>query len=568
MIGAAALLSLLLVPQGGPASDPPTTRTPPAPLSAAAVRAAQPPVIDGRGDDAVWSTAQPITAFREWQPNEGAESKYPTEARVAFDASYIYFFVRAFDAHPDSIIRLLARRDTWTAADKIGVMIDSYHDRRTGYEFWVNPSGVKMDAAIYDDGNEDDAWDAVWDVATRIDSLGWTAEFRIPLSQMRYGAQREHTFAFVLLRDIYRYNQRTSWPVFSQSRAGMVNQFADLTGMDDLEAPRRLEVSPYAVTKNETRYDADGFGRRQAATLGADLKYRVASNLTLDATVNPDFGQVEADPGVYNLTAYESFFSERRPFFVAGRGLFRIDVNCTAVNDCGTGEGLFYSRRIGRTPSLAGAYGDQNPQQPTTILGAGKLTGRFPGGFTLGVLDAVTQRASGPGDSVTYEPRTNFAVVRASQDLRHGESSVGGMITAVNRQMDAFSSPYLNRNAYVGAVDFSHRFPGRRYQVWGSADFSRVAGSAEVIAAEQRSSVHYYQRPDRGLALDSTRTTLTGDAEQLNFGKVAGEHTRFQTSLQHRSPGFEINDLGYLQRADQLAWSTWAILALLEVEIP
>jgi len=267
---------------------------------------------------------------------------------------------------------------------------------------------------------------------------------------------------------------------------------------------------------------------------------------------------VEADPGVYNLTAYESFFSERRPFFVAGRGLFRFDVNCTAVNDCSTGEGLFYSRRIGRTPTLAGNYGDFNPQQPTTILGAGKLTGRLPGGFTVGVLDAVTQRATGPGDSITYEPRTNYAVVRAREDLRGGETSVGGLVTAVNRGMDRFSSPFLTGSAYAGAMDFRHRFPGRTYEISGSADFSRVAGSPEAIAALQQSSVHYYQRPDRGLTLDSTRTSLTGDAEQLNFAKVGGQHLLFQTTIQRRSAGFEVNDLGYLQRADQQAWSTWA----------
>jgi hypothetical protein len=504
----------------------------------------------------VWRLAQPITDFKEWQPTEGGEPKFPSEARVAYDAANLYVFIRAFDPHPDSIIRQLARRDSWLPGDRVGVMVDSYHDRRSGYEFWVNPVGVKVDAAIYDDGNEDDAWDAVWDVATRIDSLGWTAEFRIPLSQLRYGADRSHTFGFVVLRDIYRFNQRLSWPLFHVSRAGMVSQFGELTGLEDLEAPRRLEAAPYLVAKNETSYGSDGFGRRQDATVGGDIKYRVASNLTLDATVNPDFGQVEADPGVYNLTAYESFFSERRPFFVAGRGLFRFDVNCTAVNDCSTGEGLFYSRRIGRTPSLSGVY-NAATQPPTRILGAAKLTGRLPGGLTLGMFDAVTQRAAGQADT-TYEPATNFAVVRLRQDLRHGESSVGGMVTAVNRGMDRFSAPYLHRSAYAGAIDFRHRLPGRTYEISGSLDFSRVAGSPQAIAGTQQSSVHYFQRPDRGLAVDSTRTALSGDAEELTFGKVGGQHLLFQTSVQRRSAGFEVNDLGYLQRADQVTWSTWA----------
>ncbi len=556
MVGVAALVGVVLSMQGTQATRPDSGTVPPV-TSAMAVRAAQIPVIDGRDDDAVWRTAPVITGFREWQPNEGGEPREATEARVAYDAANVYVFMRAFDNHPDSITRLLARRDNLPPGDLVAVFLDSYHDRRTGFEFIVTPLGVKADAAIYDDGNEDSAWDGVWDVATRIDSLGWTAEFRIPLSQLRYGPQRQHTFGIVFLRDIYRYSQRTSWPMFRQSRAGMVSQFGDITGLDDLGAPRRLEAAPYLVAKNASRIGSDGFTRGSHATVGGDLKYRVASNVTLDATVNPDFGQVESDPAVLNLTAFESFFDERRPFFVAGRGLFRFDVNCTAVNDCGTGEGLFYSRRIGRTPQLAGTYGDNSSQQPTTILGAAKLIGRLPGGLTVGALDAYTERATGRADT-TFEPGTNFAVVRARQDLRGGNSSVGGMLTAVNRGLDAFSTPYLHRSAYVGAVDVRHRFLNKTFEVSGSFAQSRVAGSASAIAATQTDAVHYYQRPDAGLPLDSTRTSLAGDAETITFGKVGGQHLLFQTSYQRRSAGFEINDLGYLRRADQQTWSTWA----------
>src|SRR5256886_2435419 len=289
----------------------------------------------------------------------------------------------------------------------IWLFLDSYHDRRTGYEFGVNPSGVKLDAQIYNDGNEDFAWDAVWEVATRADSLAWTDDFRIRLSQLRYGRERSHTFGLTVDRDLYRYSQRVSWPLFRQSKAGFVSQFGEITGLDDLEAPRRLEVAPYVVTKNVSEFTSTGLGRTQDVAAGGDLKYRVASNLTLDATFNPDFGQVEADPGVLNLSAFETFFSERRPFFVAGRGLFQFDVNCTAVNDCGTGEGLVYSRRIGRAPQLAGSYSDTTSPAFTRILGAGKLTGRLPGGLTIGALDAVTQHVTGVG-GVTIEPTTNY----------------------------------------------------------------------------------------------------------------------------------------------------------------
>jgi len=526
--------------------------SPPPVRAIAATRAVRPPVIDGRDDDAVWRTAPAITDFQEWRPNEGGPPKLPTEAKIAYDAGNLYVFVRCFDPHPDSIITVLARRDYFTPSDMVWLFLDSYHDRRTGFEFGVNPSGVKLDAQIYNDGNEDFAWDAVWDVATRRDSLGWTAEFRIPLSQLRYGRQKNHTFGLTIDRDIYRFSQRLSWPLFRQSKAGFVSQFGEVPGFDDLEAPRRLEAAPYLVTKNVSQFNATGIGRTQDVTIGGDLKYRVASNLTLDATLNPDFGQVEADPAVLNLTAFETFFNEQRPFFVAGRGLFQFDVNCNQVN-C-NGEGLVYSRRIGRAPELAGTYNDTTSAAFTRILGAGKLTGRLPSGLTIGALDAVTEHVAGVGDT-TIEPATNYAVVRLRQDMRGGESSIGGIFTAVNRDNDAFTSPYLRRSAYVGAADVRHRFPGGMYEIAGSVDMSRVAGSALAIAATQNDAVHYYQRPD-AYRLDSTRTSLSGDAEELQFSKVSG-NVIGQTSYQRRSPGFEINDLGYLQRADQQSWSTW-----------
>src|SRR6266496_52798 len=524
-----------------------------APRSVRAVHASQQPVLDGRDDDAVWRDAAPITHSQEWRPSEGGAPKLPTEAKIAYDAANLYVFVRCFDPHPDSIITVLARRDYFTPSDMVWLFLDSYHDRRTGYEFGVNPSGVKLDAQIYNDGNEDFAWDAVWDVATRRDSLGWTAEFRIPLSQLRYGRQRQHTFGLTIDRDLYRYSQRVSWPLFRQSKAGFVSQFGDVPGFDDLEAPRRLEAAPYLVTKNVSEFTPTGLGRTQDLALGGDVKYRVASNLTLDATLNPDFGQVEADPAVLNLSAFETFFREQRPFFVAGRGLFQFDVNCSDVN-C-NGEGLVYSRRIGRAPELAGTYNDNISAAFTRILGAGKLTGRLPGGLTIGALDAVTQHVTGVGGQ-TIEPTTNYGVVRLRQDLRGGETSIGGIVTAVNRDNDAFTSPFQRRSAYVGATDFRHRFPGGKWEINGSLDLSHVSGSAQAIDSTQRDAVHYYQRPDAGLGVDGTRTSLSGDAEELQFSKVSG-NVIGQTSYQRRSPGFEINDLGYLQRADQQSWSTW-----------
>ena len=534
---------------GGVAAPQPASTT-----RATAVRAAVPVVIDGRDDDEVWRIAQPITQFREFQPKEDGDPRFPTEARVAYDDRYFYVFIRAFDPHPDSILKLLARRDVRAATDQLKIMVDSYHDRRSGFEFAVNPAGVKRDYAMYNDAQEDDAWDAVWDVGTQVDSLGWTAEFRIPLSQLRYVPRAVNTFGFAVWRDIQRYSERVSWPLYRNSQAGISSQLGELTGLEGLPSPRRPEIAPYVVTKNVSVPTGTRFDRSQKVTGGADLKYGLTPSLTLDATINPDFGQVEADPAVLNLTAFETFFQERRPFFVQGAGIFRFDVNCSAVNDCNTGEGLFYSRRIGRAPQLD--YGDPNPPTATTIDGAAKLTGRLPGGQTVGVLDAVTGREVGSLDR-TMEPTTNCAAVRAQQDFRNGESGIGAMGTAVNRDLDQWTEGSLHRSAYVGAVDFRHRFFGRRYQISGSLDLSRVAGTPSAIAATQQDPVHYYQRPGAGVSYDSTRTSLAGDAEELKFGKVGGGITRFETSYQRRSQGFEVNDLGFLLQADQQSWNTW-----------
>jgi len=513
------------------------------------------PRIDGRDDDAIWRTAEPITGFRQWQPREDGDPRYRTEARVAYDDRYIYVHVRAFDPHPDSIPSLLARRDVWTAADKIWVMIDSYHDRRSGFEFGVNPAGVKFDMAITNDGNEDDAWDAIWDVATTVDSLGWTAEYRIPLSQLRY-PRGATTMGFMVIRDLQRYTERDSWPLLRRSRPGFPSQFGELHGFENLGTPRRLEATPYVVSRNApvARASGTGFDHDTEIRAGGDLKFGITPNMTLDATVNPDFGQVEADPSVLNLSAFETFFQERRPFFIEGTGIWNFEVNCNTVN-C-SGENLFYSRRIGRSPQLGGLYFDPNAATASTILGAAKVSGRLGGGLSIGVLDAVTRSEEGD-QGRTIEPMTNYMATRLQQDFRAGNSGIGAMITSVHRDLDQWTLPYLRRDAYVGALDFRHRFANRRFELSGSLDFSRVSGTREAITATQRSPVHFFQRPDGGTAVDTMATELTGDAQEIKFSKVGGQLTRFQTAIQRRSAGFEVNDLGFLRRADQTSWSTW-----------
>jgi len=508
--------------------------------TAMASPADRPPVIDGRDDDAVWQSAAPITGFRVFDPKEDGDPSFRTEARVLYDAQNLYAFVRMFDPHPDSIVSLLSRRDVKTQSEQIKFMIDSYHDRRTGYEFCVNPAGVKRDYYVYNDTQEDVTWDAVWDVATRIDSLGWTPEFRIPLSQIRYPRAAEHTFGIMFMRDIVRRSERDSWPVYRRSKSGIPSQFGELAGLRGLGSPHRLEIAPYAITKNSSIPGPNGFERTQKQAIGGDIKYGVTSNLTLDATINPDFGQVEADPAQLNLTAFETFLPEQRPFFLEGTGIFSFN---------GDASRMFYSRRIGRAPQLAGLVDDPNADIPASvpILGASKLTGRLTNGTSLGSLFAVTGEESiGP---TMIEPRTEYGVLRASRDFRKGESGIGMIFNLVNRHLDDVAGEFLRGEAVTGGIDARHRFNEGRYRLKGSLASSVVRGSETAIDRTQRNAVHYYNRPDAGLPYDPTRTSLSGTNLQLAADKVAGTFT-YGASYERISPGFESNDVGFLAQAD------------------
>ena len=513
--------------------------------TAIAARALKAPIIDGKADDAVWAAAQPIEGFRTFDPVANGDPRFRTEARVSYDARNLYVLVRAYDPHPDSIVALLSRRDVRTQSEWLKIIIDGYHDRRTGIELSVNPAGVKRDYTIINDVEEDGSWDGVWDVGTRIDSLGWVAEFRVPFSQLRYANERTHTFGFGIWRDVARYNERYSWPVYDRSQSSLASQLGELDGITDIASPRRLEVAPYTVAKSYNVARTNGYVQRGDATIGADVKYGVTSNLTIDATVNPDFGQVEADPSVLNLSAFETFFPEKRPFFMEGQGLFRFDTQCSD----GVCSGLFYSRRIGRSPQLGGTYSDASNPTASTILGAAKLTGRLSNGVSVGVLDAVTQREVTPADQ-TIEPQTNYFVGRVQREFREGGSAIGGMLTSVHRNLDQWSSPYLRSDAMVGGIDVRHQFWKRDYEVSGYYAQSAIRGSAAAVALTQQSSVHNYQRPDDDIAYDSTRTSLGGYSAELMLAKRGGGSTLFTGGLQLISPGFEPNDVGYLSRAN------------------
>ncbi|HET7585978.1 MAG TPA: DUF5916 domain-containing protein [Gemmatimonadaceae bacterium] len=529
--------------------------------------------IDGHLNEPAWQTADSATGFTQSYPNPGQRPTQRTVARILFDDAALYVGVRLYDAHPDSIAAQLGRRDaTSIYSDWVHVMIDSYHDRRTAFRFSVNPRGVMKDAMHSNDVNEDASWDAVWQAATAMDDSGWTVELRIPLSQLRFGAVApgsERVWGLGLQRDIARNQERDAWTPWTRNDAGFVSFFGDLVGIDDLRVPARLEIQPYVSTSltrapgstDNPFFDASDY----AAKVGADLKYGLPKGFTLTATVNPDFGQVEVDPAVVNLSAFETFFPEKRPFFLEGADMFDFGRINTYNNY--QFQQFFYTRRIGRAPQLSAAGGDaQFVDQPdeTTILGAAKVSGKTAG-WTLGLLDAVTAEekarvATTGGDELTtpVEPMTNYFVGRVRRDLRGGQTVVGAMITSANRKLsDPVFAPVLRSGALFGGVDFEHSWNRHTWSLTGYVSGSRVEGSPAAITATQQSSARYYQRPDADyLGVDPTRRTLGGHMAELALDRSGN----WDMSLGYKeaSPGFEINDLGFESRADYRAVSWFA----------
>lgn len=533
-------------------------------LSAARI-VGTPPVIDGRLDEPVWRTAPVANQFTQSYPNPGALPQQRTEVRVIYDNNALYVGVRALDSRPDSIVAQLARRDAAAIySDWIHVLIDSYHDRRTAFRFSVNPRGVEKDALEYNDTGEDLNWDAVWQVATSTDSLGWTAEYRIPLSQLRFGAaspENERVWGFQVQRDIARYNERDSWAPWTQNSPGYVSSFGDLTGLRDVPTPTRLELLPYASIRliRAPGSVTNPFYRQNDTkpSVGVDLRYGLPAGLTLSATVNPDFGQVEVDPAVVNLTAFETFFPEKRPFFLEGSDIFQFG---RVYNNSGYQfPFFFYSRRAGRQPErFVGAPGVLYVDTPdqTAILGATKITGKAHG-WTMGLLDALTNRETarylttdGTRLVTPVEPLTNYAVGRLRRDFQDGNTVIGGMLTATHRSMsDTVFKPILRSRALFGGADFEHAWAKRMWIASGYVAESRVEGSAPAIAGTQRASTHYYQRPDASyLQFDPARTALTGHIGELAIQKRGAWFGSLD--YQESTPGVELNDAGFETRAD------------------
>jgi hypothetical protein len=522
-------------------------------------------VIDGRLDERTWEQAAAIGTFLQREPAEGQPPSHGTEARVAFDADALYVAIRAFDSEPDRIVGILTRRDQPSPSDWVKVIVDSYFDRRSAYEFAVNPVGVKRDRYYFNDGPSDDSWDAVWDVQVGLDAEGWRAEFRIPFSQLRFNNTDGGPVGFALVREVGRLNEIDTWPLLSRNANGFVSQFAEVRGIRPGGAPQRFELMPYTVGKLTTTEVASGDTLSSSpdpgASVGMDLKYAVTPGLTLTATANPDFGQVEADPAVVNLDAFEVLFPERRPFFVEGSGTFRFNMDC---ND-GNCTGLFYSRRIGRAPQgEVEAEDDEFSAMPeaATILGAAKLTGRA-GQFSVGMLTAVTANEFAEiagADGLDYreqmvEPQTAYSVVRARREFAN-QSNVGFMFTSTNRKLTD-DVQFLSDNAVAGGIDYDWRL-SRMYNITGYWAGSHIQGSTESITRLQKNAVHSFQRPDAShTELDETATTLAGHAGSVAYGKISGDRTRFNTSLGYKTPGFDVNDLGFQRRADERNLNNW-----------
>ncbi len=504
--------------------------------------------LDGRDAEPVWAAAPVADEFYQFTPAEAGPARFRTTIRVAYDDRVLYVFVKAYDPRPDSLVALLSRRDLRTPSEWIKVVIDGFRDRRSALQFMVNPAGVKRDATVYGDVQEDIAWDGVWDAATDIQPDGWTAEFAIPFSQLRFTPKEEHVFGFGVWRDIARYGERDAWPVYRPSRQTFASQLGDLVGIRDIGRARRLEVMPYVVSKNVTEPTPTGWRHPQEQAAGLDLKAGLTNNITLDATINPDFGQVEMDPAVLNLSAFEIRFEERRPFFQEGVNLFRCAGPC---------EGIFYTRRVGRTPQLRSAPSDPRFSR---IQAAAKITGRLEGGAQFGVVAVSSARETGSAGQ-TIEPQTTTLVGRFVQDFRGGRSQLGTMVTGLVRDLDAATEPQLRREAYTLLLQGYHRFADR-WEVSGYSGRSTARGSAAAIARTQLSSVHFFQRPDHEMQYDPTRTSLDGGVASLSLRRYAGR-VRWETTTRYAEPGTELNDLGFVTLVNDVMLRNQLVLAAL-----
>ena len=524
------------------------------------------PKIDGRLDDPIWQSAEFHSDFLQRVPTEGAQPGEKTEVAIAYDENTLYVGARMYCDHPDKLRMHLERRDNQGPAEQFIVSIDSYYDRRTGFGFGVNTSGVRFDRYYPEDseGSADYSFNPVWHAHTSVDDTGWVAEIAIPFSQLRFAASPTQTWGINFNRWIPERNEDTYWVYTPREETGFVSRFGDLTGIEGIRPSRRIEILPYFAS-DASFVDGDftgnpfDDGRDLDPRVGGDLKMGLGPNLTLDATFNPDFGQVEADPAVINLSAFETVFDEKRPFFTEGNLLLE-----------GNGPGYFYSRRIGGPPHDRGV--GEITQQPSnsTILGASKVTGKLKSGTSIGFLTALTQREYARNyDSETdstyktqIEPMTFYTIARVEQQLGKERSTIGISLTGVGRDLAGVQrlEDRLRKSAISGGADWRLRFSKGIYELYGFSGFSHIEGSQNAIARAQRSSARYFQRPDADyLKYDPTRTSLTGYTSHLGLRKSGGKHWLWNIAGSAESPNFELNDAGVLGQADDL--DAWGYLA-------
>jgi hypothetical protein len=529
------------------------------------------PVIDGLLHDEAWNGVEWGTDFTQTEPNKGVAASQKTAFKILYDAKNLYIAIRAYDTDPEKIVERMSRRDGFEG-DWVEVNIDSYFDHRTAFSFTASASGVKGDEAVSNNGdNWDSSWDPIWYLRTSVDADGWVAEMRIPLSQLRFADKPIHTWGLQVNRRLFREQERSSWQYIPPDAPGWVHLFGELHGLEGIKPQKQLEIQPFILGKAESFEKEEGNpyadGRDASVSVGLDGKVGITSDITLDFTINPDFGQVEADPSQVNLSAFQIYFRERRPFFVEGNNILTFPLTESVAGGSFNQDNLFYSRRIGGLPHYypeleGGEYSDMPDN--VTILGALKLTGKNKKGFSWGLLETVTAREeaeidlNGQRRKVTVEPLTNFLVGRFQQDLKEGKTVFGGMLTAVNRDIDEPHLQFIHKQAYSGGLDVTHYLKDRKYYVAGNFSLSHVSGTQEAILETQTASERFFQRPDAGhLRVDSSRTSLTGTSGTVKFGKASGNIV-MQSGITWRSPQLSLNDAGFQRSSDLLHQWAWA----------
>ncbi|MEP6688385.1 MAG: DUF5916 domain-containing protein [Gemmatimonadales bacterium] len=529
----------------------------PAVPSIAAARLTASIQLDGVLDEPAWTETTPVTQLIQRDPDEGALPTEHTEIRVLLAGDALYVGARLYDREPLRIRALLTRRDATSESDRFTVQLDSRYDRLTAFVFEVNPRGVRRDGVLQADGTVDYSPDPVWQAGVRQDQTGWAAEIRIPLSQLRFNRGSE-TWGVQFIRFIQRRGEEDVFAFVPKTEHASVSRFGRIIGLADLPSSRHAEVAPYVTGRGEYTHPGPGDpfrdGSDYSTTAGADLRLGVGGNLALDATVNPDFGQVEVDPAIVNLSAFETFFDEKRPFFLEGSSLFSF-AQVNAYNTAGY-PGVFNSRRIGRPPQRR--LEDDAPAfsagpAVTRIPAAVKLTGKSAGGWSVALLDAVTREEKGRfvdddalRHEVPLEPLSNYFVGRVRHESADGNRATGGLFTAVDRRLgDPTLAGLLRSSAYVGGVDLNRYWANQGWALDAFLTGSLVRGDPAAIASTQRSPARYYQRPDaEHFALDSTRTSLAGYNGVVSLTKLSGQWLGSLT-LQDKSPGYETNDVGF-----------------------